>query len=192
MMLAAPKVAVMRAAIKAGTRFDADITPDLMSASEELARLKTEGGSVADALAQTDIMGDQRSPEARQLLQFLSDNMRRPRRMADFIGAYMDALDAAGDPNQGSLLSDTQAPSKQDLLKAAERAITNETTNPGTATRGAAPPAGGPTGQEPGNAPGRGRSAEGDGADAAAATQGGAGQTSQPVSKNLSINNVYV
>ena len=43
-MLAAPKVAVMREAIREGARFDADITPDLMSASEELARLKIDGG----------------------------------------------------------------------------------------------------------------------------------------------------
>lgn len=179
MMMAAPKVAQMRGAVSAGNRFDADITPDLMAAVEELSRLKDDGGSVQDALAQVDLMGDQRSPEAGQLLQFLSDNMRRPRKMADFIGAYMDALDAAGDPNQGSLLGDTQSPTKQDLLKAAERATTNdnETPNPGTTTQEATPRTGSQTGQKPGDAPGSGRSAEGHGADTGAASQGSAGQT---------------
>ena len=183
LMMAAPKVAQMRGAVKAGTRFDADITPDLMASVEELSRLKADAGSVQDALAQTELMGDQRTPEARQMLQFLSDNMRRPRRMADFINAYMDALDAAGDPNQGSLLGDTQAPTKQDLLKAAERATTNEATNPGTTTQGAAPSTGGQAGQKPGNAPGSGSSPQGNGADTSRATQGAAGQASQPVAE---------
>lgn len=121
LMLAAPKVAAMREAVGAGNRFDADITPDLMSAVEELSRLKDSGTSVDDALAQAGMFGDKYSAEARALLQFLAANMRRPRKIAEFITAYMDALDAAGDPNQGSLLGDTQAPAKQDLLKAAER-----------------------------------------------------------------------
>lgn len=120
-LLAAPKVAAMRSAVKDGSRFDADITPDLMSAAEELSKIKSDGRSVRDVLSQTDIMGDQRTPEARQLLEFMDANMRRPRRMADFISAYMDALDAAGDPKQGSLLGDVQAPSKGDLLTAAQR-----------------------------------------------------------------------
>lgn len=172
LMMAAPKVAQMRGAIAAGSRFDADITPDLMASVEELSRLKVGGASVSDALAQADLMGEQRTPEARQLLQFLNDNMRRPRRMADFINAYMDALDAAGNPNQGSLLGDTVAPTKQDLLTAAERATSNEPTNTGTTTRDAAPPAGSQTGQEPGHAPGSGSSAESDGVDSSAARAG--------------------
>lgn len=126
LMTAAPKVAQMREAVAAGQRFDADITPDLMAAVEELSRLKDDGVSVQDALAQAGMFGEKYSPETRDLLQFLADNIRRPRRMADFIVAYMEALDAAGDPNQGSLLGDTTAPAKADLLAAAGRTVQGE------------------------------------------------------------------
>lgn len=175
-LLAAPKVASLRAAVKDGNRFDADITPDLMMAAEELSKIKGEGGSVQDALAQVDMMGEQRTPEAAQLLQFLNDNMRRPRRMADFISAYMGALDAAGDPNQGSLLGDTQAPAKQDLLKAAERATQNETQDNGTAFARTAPQDSGQAGQKPGAAQSGGGRPQGNGVDAGNAAQGSAEQ----------------
>ena len=157
LILAAPKVAQMRSAVSDGTRFDADITPDLMMAVEELSKVKGEGGSVSDALAQTDLMGEQRTPEARQLLSFLNDNMRRPRRIADFIGAYMDALDAAGDPNQGSLLGEVTAPAKGDLLTAAQKATQNEVQDNGS--KGPVPDAkdSGEAGLKPQNAPGSGQ-----------------------------------
>lgn len=154
LMLAAPKVAQMRQAIKSGDRFDADITPDLMASVEELSKIKDDGGSVQDALAQTDIMGDQRTPEARQLLQFLNDNMRRPRRMADFIVAYMDALDAMGDPRQDSMFGDTQAPAKADLLTAAEKATQNEVQDSGPKGGGASQEAGAQAQRQPENAQG--------------------------------------
>jgi hypothetical protein len=67
------------------------------------------------------MFGDKYSPETRELLQFLADNARRPRKMADFLVAYMAALDSLGDPNQGTLLGDTQAPAKADLMAAAKR-----------------------------------------------------------------------
>jgi len=121
LLIAAPRVAQARAAIQAGRRFDADITPHLVGAVEELGRIKDAGGSVADALAQSGLMGDERTPEARDLLAFLAENTRRPRRMADFITTYFDALDAAGDPAQGSLMGEVQAPTTGQLMAAARR-----------------------------------------------------------------------
>lgn len=123
LMIAAPKVATTREAIAAGRRHDADFTPDLLSAVEELASLKDRGQSVDDALAQAGLLGDAYSPETRDVMRFLADNTRRPRRMADFITGFMDALDAAGDPNQGSLLGDATAPSKLDLMTVAQRGL---------------------------------------------------------------------
>lgn len=178
LVLAAPKVAQMRSAVKAGNRFDADITPDLMMAVEELSRLKTDGGSVRSALAQEDVMGDQRTPEARQMLQFLGDNMRRPRRMADFIGAYMDALDAAGDPKQGSLLGDVLAPGKQELLTAAEKALPHEIQNSRPEGQGVDAKNSGQTGRQPANAQGRGSSGQANGS--GQRPQGAANDAGQP------------
>ena len=86
LMIAAPRVARAREAIGAGALFDADITPHLVEAAQELTAWKDAGTSVQDALAQVGLMGDTYSPETREMLQFLSDNARRPRRMADSSG----------------------------------------------------------------------------------------------------------
>ena len=118
---AAPTVAKARQSIQEGLLFDSDITPDLLAAVEELSRLKDEGKSVHDALAQAGMFGEQYSPETRELLQFLADNIRRPRKIAEFIKSYFEGLNAAGNPNQGSLLGDTAAPAKGDLMNAARR-----------------------------------------------------------------------
>lgn len=165
LMIAAPRVAAMREAIGQGRRFDADVTPDLMAAVQELSSLREQGTSVADALAQQGIEGDPYSPETREILGFLADNARRPRRMADFIVGFMDALDAAGDPAQGSLLGDTQPPSKMDLMGAARRAADGgvaEDPQRGDAGTNAAP--GVAPGVEPAAAAGADGAPAGDGA----------------------------
>lgn len=119
LMRAAPEVAKMRADITDGALFEADITPDLLAGVETLSRLKDEGRSISDVLSQADMLGGGLSPEAGQLLAFMDENIRKPRRIAEFIQRYTEALRAAGNPNQGSLLGETQAPSKRDIINAA-------------------------------------------------------------------------
>ncbi len=120
LMQAAPEVAKMRQDIAEGALFDADITPDLLAAVEGLSGLRESGRSVRDALAQAGLLGEKYSPEARELLQFLDANIRRPRAMAEFILRYTEALRAAGNPNQGSIFGDATAPTKGQLLTAAK------------------------------------------------------------------------
>lgn len=120
LMKVAPQVAKARQGIAEGALHDADVTPDLMAAVTELSRLKDEGKSVKDALAQQGMFGGY-SEETRQILSFLDENIRRPRQMAEFVQRYFEALEAAGNPNQGSLLGDNAAPGKQDLLNVARR-----------------------------------------------------------------------
>jgi len=127
LMSAAPEVAKMRAAIDAGERFDVDISGDLVTAVEEMGRLREGGVSVKNALAQADVFGEKYSPEVKSLLQFLSDNARNPRRVAEFIKAVYQALDEAGNPNQGSLLGATEAPTKDALIQTALRKTKGET-----------------------------------------------------------------
>lgn len=117
----APQVAKVRESISEGALHDVDITPDLMAAVEELSELKDKGVSVEQSLAQSGMFGDKLTPESRVLLAFLNDNIRSPRRIAEFIQAYLDALTAAGNPAQGSMFGDSAAPAKSDLLNAARR-----------------------------------------------------------------------
>ena len=124
LMMAAPRVAQTRSMVEAGRLHPADLTPDLVAAVAELERIKSRGGSVADALAQRGLEGDRYTPEQRTLLEFLDENIRRPRKIAEFIGAYADALEAAGDPNQGSLLGESAAPTVKDLLAIAAKRTT--------------------------------------------------------------------
>lgn len=126
LMTAAPTVAKMRQDIKDGALYDADITTDLIEAVETLSRLKDEGKSVADEIAQMGMFADGLSEETRELLAFLDQNIRRPRKIAEFIQAYADALRAAGNPNQGSLLGETQEPGKSQIVTAIKGAINAE------------------------------------------------------------------
>lgn len=170
LMIAAPRVAQARGAIAEGRRFDADITPHLVAAAEQLSRLKERGTSVDDALAQAGLLGEEFTPETRELMRFIAENTRRPRRMAEFITAYFDALDAAGDPAQGSLLGEVEAPRTSALMQAARAAVEGPTNGqaapedasrrqPGADRQGAA--------VQPADAPGDRRGDQGAGAPAA-------------------------
>lgn len=170
LMIAAPRVAQARGAIAEGRRFDADITPHLVAAAEQLASLKERGTSVDDALAQSGLLGEEFTPETRELMRFIAENTRRPRRMAEFITAYFDALDAAGDPAQGSLLGEVEAPRTSALMQAARAAVEGPTNGqaapedasrrqPGADRQGAA--------VQPADAPGNRRGDQGAGAPAA-------------------------
>jgi N12 class adenine-specific DNA methylase len=161
LVLAAPRVAAMREGVADGSRFDADFTPDLMESVEELSRLKDSGTSLGDALAQTDLMGDKYTPETREILAFLGENMRRPKRMADFIAAYTEALDAAGNPNQAGLFGDAEAPTKSALMGQARRTLDGAATpaqtqeNAGRGLPGENPQADPEARGQPAPAPGR-------------------------------------
>ena len=138
----APQVAKAREAIDAGALHDADLTDDLLAAIDQLSQLKADGRSVADYLAQGDLVGDTLSEDARDLLLFLEANLRAPRRVASFISDYFDALAAFGNPAQGSLLEGATAPSMRELIRTVrENAHGNETpaqTATGEPTAGAA------------------------------------------------------
>jgi len=128
LMMTAPAIAKLRQDVADGALHDADITADLLAAVEELSRLKDAGRSVREELAQAGMFDGGISAEARDLLQFLDENIRKPRKIAEFIQRYIEALRAAGNPNQGSLLGDTQAPSKRDIINAVWERATNEAT----------------------------------------------------------------
>lgn len=116
----APRVAKARESIASGAMFDADLTDNVIAAVEELSRLRSEGQSVAEFLAQSGMFGDRLSEETAEILSFLDENIRSPKKIGDFIVNYLDALAAAGNPAQAGLFGASQAPAKSDILKAAK------------------------------------------------------------------------
>lgn len=116
----APDVAKIREGIKSGDLHDADITPHILEAVEELSRLKDEGKTLSQEFAQNGLFGEKFSPETRAILTYLDANMRRPRQVGDFIKSYAEKLAAAGSPKQESLLGENKAPSKKALISAAQ------------------------------------------------------------------------
>lgn len=119
LMRSAPEIAKLRQDVSEGALFDADVTPDLLAAVEEMSRIKDSGQSVAEYLSQGSLMGNATSPEAREMLKFLAVNMRRPGKIVEFIRNYTEALRAAGNPNQGSLLGEVAAPAKGEIINSA-------------------------------------------------------------------------
>lgn len=167
LIASAPRVAQMRDAIAAGVRHDADLTPHVLGAVEELSRIKEEGRSVDDELAQAGLLGDKYSPETAEILRFLADNIRRPRRIADFIAATTQALDGAGDPRQTSMFGDAAAPAKADLISAAKRILDGEGPTTGDTQRAVTDQGketGPGAGSEPAAAPGGAQRDQGAGA----------------------------
>lgn len=122
----APAVAKARESMAQGALHDVDITTDILAAVEELSRLRAEGQSVDEYLSQAGMFEGGLSEESRDLLAFLAENMRSPSRIASFIENYLAALTGAGNPNQGSLLGDASAPSKQALIDAAKQGVSGE------------------------------------------------------------------
>lgn len=114
-----PDIAKARQAIKEGALHDADLTPDLLSAIENISILRSEGKSVAEELAQAGMFGEKYSQETRELMDFLDKNIRSPRKMADFLKNITEALAAAGNPNQSNLFGES-APGKGDLINFAK------------------------------------------------------------------------
>lgn len=152
-VIAAPRVAQARAMMQAGRRHDADITPALVEAASEFDSLRRAGKSVDDALNQQSFAGQERSPEAAKLLRFMADNARRPRRIADLLGAYADALDAAGDPAQAGMFGDAAPPTAGALLDGALREVGRDAA-PAAQQDAAAPDKATPSAQPDAAAPG--------------------------------------
>lgn len=148
LMRAAPAVARLREKVAAGALHDLDITPALLAAIEDISRLRDSGTSVGAWIAQADMFGAL-PREVGDLMQFLEDNARSGRRIADFLERYLAAAEAIGSPQQAGMF-EQKVPSKADVVRGVTKEMANErqtglpqgaqpaATDAGTAARGAA------------------------------------------------------
>lgn len=127
----APKVAEVKAAIEAGELYPLDISDDISAAVEKLDAIRSAGDKVADYLNQGELLGSELTPEARTVLQFMSENLRSAKAMSEMIGGYYERVEKAGNPSQGDMLGG-EPPTKGELL-AASIEETKPLQNPGMA-----------------------------------------------------------
>lgn len=120
---AAGRVAEVRDAITVGDLYDLDISPDVQAAVEKLVRLREEGMSVGDYLAQGSLLGADLTPEAIDVLRFMDRNIRSPAGMAEFLTKYYEGVVAAGNPKQADMFGGGP-PTKAELLaRAGDRVV---------------------------------------------------------------------
>lgn len=93
MLLIAPKVEQVRKSLSQSEQ-SRDITTDVMTAIDELARIKAAGSTVAEIMKQGFPGGV--SYEAEQLMQFLDQNAANPQKVADFMERYLQVVQDMG------------------------------------------------------------------------------------------------
>lgn len=140
LLQSAPRIAKLREDIKDGALHDLDITGDMIAAVEELTRLREQGKNVGEVLAQMDMLGGKGySPETIDLLAFLHDNIRAPRRIAALLDNYLNVLQGMGSPQQSELVP-RETTSKADVLAAAKKGLSDEQGESGLQPQVAAAP----------------------------------------------------
>ena len=116
MLRAAPGVARLKDLIEAGARHPVDITGDLVHAVRQFSKIRAEGMTVDQFLAQQSLFDSGITPEVNNLLIGLQENARAPKRIAEMIGRIVDAVDQLGDPRQHGMFDSLPKPKAQDLI----------------------------------------------------------------------------
>jgi hypothetical protein len=124
---AAPSVAKARDAIADGALHDLDITGDLLKAVDWIARLRAQGKRVEEWLSQISFFEPEASKEFKELIRWLDQNGRgmRARRVGEFIEAYVQAVQAAGNPAQETMFADA-VPTKGAVIEQAKKGVSGE------------------------------------------------------------------
>lgn len=113
LLRAAPEVARLRDLIAAGARQPMDVAGSMARAVREFSRLRAEGVTVDQFLAQGSLL-EGLPPEVKNLLVGLKENARSSRRVAEMMRGLVQAVDDLGDPRQRALLDDAP-PQQADL-----------------------------------------------------------------------------
>lgn len=119
MLMAAPRIAQMREAIRRGEVFNLDPAADITAAMRKLSDLRYEGTPVDVYLSQTQMFADDLSDLAKDFLALFEANKRSRKRIANILQTYVDIVEALGDPRQESLFEGRPVPRPENVLQAA-------------------------------------------------------------------------
>jgi hypothetical protein len=81
----------------------------VLAAAEEIARLRAEGKSITQLLAQMTLVDRPYSDETVEILRFLDDANRAGARLAAFINGYLDELEKYGAARRGYVRREARA-----------------------------------------------------------------------------------
>ena len=110
----ASTVAKVRAEISSGAiPKELDITDNLLGAVETLAQIKSQGQPLDNYLAQQGMFGDGIDSDSKEILQYLHDNIRSQKKMAEFIGNVYDQISRI-DQSTEDIFGDNTVPSKKE------------------------------------------------------------------------------
>ena len=127
MLRVAPKIADAKARIADGDLHDLDISEEIVTAVEQLNKLRAEGTTVDDFINQLGLFGDTVADEVATILRYMDANTRSAKALADFLGGYYDAVLAAGSPKQDNMFGADAVPSKREIIDAkAKRQVAEE------------------------------------------------------------------
>lgn len=116
-MQSLPAMARAEGLIKNGERSaELSLSDDLAKAVDVFDRLKGQGMTVPEYLAQSTMFARELTPLQESLLGHLDSLSRSPRRIRDFIQRYADGVEAQPMEGQGGLFGDVPTRSKEDLL----------------------------------------------------------------------------
>ena len=118
LMRAAPEVARLRDLVAAGARHPMDVAGDMVRAVQEFSKIRADGMTVDQFMAQGNLLDAGLPPQLQTLLAGLQENARSPRRIGEMVRQLVDSVDALGDPRQAGLLED-RAPTQADVTAAA-------------------------------------------------------------------------
>lgn len=116
----AGSLAKLAALVKQGGRESNTIAADLAQAAGKFSDIKATGQTVADYMAQGQLVDDGLSAGAREALQVFGDNSRSTKTVSDYIQSKINEVEAKGDPRQGGLFDDHQV---ADLVSVHDRIV---------------------------------------------------------------------
>ncbi len=112
-----PQMAQSEGLARSGERqSDLTIAEDLSKAIDMFARLKQDGMSVDDFLAQKGFFERELTPEQEKILVFLNENSRSRKRVREFMRSYAKAVIDSPHPAQASMFAEAEE-SKTDVLE---------------------------------------------------------------------------
>lgn len=97
--------AKVKADIEGGYLHNHDLSENLIAAVKKADELRGQGENVMQYLNQPSFFGNELNDESRALLYFIEENKRNRTNIEDFMKAYVEELEALGNPNEADLFA---------------------------------------------------------------------------------------